>query len=234
MKHLFTFLAILLIAQMPLNLIAQNLSEDFEAETFPPLGWTVINKGDPNGWERTTNSALLINGEASAYIKYGSTAHNDWLITPRIMPTEGNATLSFYAKNYNNFEDLFNVKLSTTGTAEEDFSVLLAENIKAPTTATKYEYDLSAYKGQNIYVAIQAISTDKYYLSLDDFAGPAVSTPGLDAAILSIDNSTEFIGPRNIVLTLINRGTTDLTACNISYSVNGGIEIGRASCRERV
>ena len=50
MKKLFIFLAMLLIAQATFNLSAQNLNEGFESETFPPEGWTVINKGDPNGW----------------------------------------------------------------------------------------------------------------------------------------------------------------------------------------
>ncbi|MDD2636905.1 MAG: choice-of-anchor J domain-containing protein, partial [Bacteroidales bacterium] len=222
MNKIFRFLAMLLIAQIPLNLFAQNLSEGFEGELFPPEDWTVINKGDPNGWERTTDPSRLINGDGSAYILYGATAHNDWLITPRLIPTEENNTISFYAKNYKSDNaDLFNVKLSTTGNAEEDFTVVLAENIAAPTTATKYEYDLSAYNGQIVYVAIQAISTNKYYLSLDDFVGPTIFSPALDAAIVSIENTTAYMGNYDIVVTLRNDGTTDLTACDINYSING-------------
>ena len=68
MKKLFLFLAMFLIAQIPLNLFAQNLSEGFEDELFPPEGWTVINKGDSKGWERTTNYIYTINGDASACI----------------------------------------------------------------------------------------------------------------------------------------------------------------------
>lgn len=221
MKKLISFLVMLLVAQATFNLSAQNLSEGFESETFPPEDWTVINKGDPNGWERTTIPSRLINGVGSAYIHNGAAAHNDWLITPRLIPTEENNTISFYAKNYSSANaDLFHVKLSTTGNAEEDFSVVLAENIAAPTTATKYEYDLSAYNGQKVYVAVQAISTDKLYLSLDDFVGPTIFSPALDAAI-AIENTTAYMGNYDIVLTLRNDGTTDLTACDINYSING-------------
>ncbi|HCX98966.1 MAG TPA: hypothetical protein DG754_02390, partial [Bacteroidales bacterium] len=222
MKKLFTFLAMLLIAQISLNLFAQNLSEGFEDELFPPKGWTVINKGDPYGWERTTSSTYTINGVASAYIRYGQTAHNDWLITPYLAPTEENDTISFYARNaHASLPDAFNVKLSTTSTAEEDFTVVLAENIKPPTGATKYEYDLSAYIGQKVYVAIQAISTNEYFLSLDDFVGPTVFAPALDATITSIENKSGYIGNHDIVVTLKNIGTTDLTTCDINYSING-------------
>jgi len=210
-----------LIAQIPLNLFAQNLSEGFEDELFPPEGWTVINKGDSKGWERTTNYIYTINGDASACIHASEAAHNDWLITPLLAPTEGNYTISFYAKNYAIVRNIFNVKLSTTGTAEEDFTVVLAENINPPRVATKYEYDLSAYNGQKVYVAIQDVSTIQLNLIIDDFAGPSVFSPALDAGIASIENTAGYVSNHDIVVTLMNYGTTDLTACDINYSING-------------
>lgn len=60
MKKTTTFLAILLIAQLTFNLFAQNLNEGFEGALFPPKGWTVINKGDPNGWESSMSTTYLI------------------------------------------------------------------------------------------------------------------------------------------------------------------------------
>ncbi len=147
-----------------------SLDEGFEGD-FPPAGWTIINGGDPNTWGKY--SGLSHTGDYMAGIAWGSTAHNDWLITPRIQPEVGNVDISFWALNYSSsYEEEFNVMLSTTGTDEADFTVTLAANVTPPTAYTQYTYDLTAYIGQPVYVAVQAISTDKYYLFLDDFLGP--------------------------------------------------------------
>ncbi|MBZ0242276.1 MAG: hypothetical protein K8F24_03590, partial [Bacteroidales bacterium] len=65
----------------------------------------------------------------------------------------------------------------TTGTNEADFTVTLASNVTPPEAYTQYTYDLTAYIGQPVYVAVQAISTDQYYLFLDDFLGPDLVYP---------------------------------------------------------
>ncbi|MCX6282342.1 MAG: choice-of-anchor J domain-containing protein [Bacteroidetes bacterium] len=161
----------LIVLIWSLNLIGQNLSEGFEGTTFPPAGWSVINLGDANAWVRTTS--YYHTGTACAYIVYGPTAHNDYLITPKLAPTAGNYTLTFWAENYSSsWPEQFNVLLSTTGNAAANFTVTLASGITPPATWTQYSYNLSAYVGQNIYIAIQAISTDQFYLMVDDFAGP--------------------------------------------------------------
>ena len=217
MKRLFTFLTFGLIW---LGLQAQNLNEGFEDTSFPPEGWTVINSGDANNWERAPYSFYCINGSGSAYIDYDySTAHNDWLITPKLAPVDGYNTFSFYAKNNASYAlDKFNVKLSTTGNNEEDFTVVLAENIEPTTTAAQYTYDLSAYNDVKVYIAVQAIANGN--LILDDFAGPAIYQPAIDAALTSIENKTGFIGTHDVVVNLKNIGATELTACNINYTIN--------------
>ncbi|MBZ0242250.1 MAG: choice-of-anchor J domain-containing protein, partial [Bacteroidales bacterium] len=165
-----------------------NLSEGFEDAVFPPEGWKVINAGDANTWIRYTSSAIA--GSASASIAYSSTAHNDWLIAPRVVPQAGNSDFSFWAKNgSSSWIDRFNVKLSTTGTEQADFTVTLAANVGPPTTATLYTYDLSAYNGQPVYVAIQAISSNQLRLYVDDFSGPELYgfIPPYFASATSVD-----------------------------------------------
>jgi hypothetical protein len=162
---------------------AQNLSEGFEGTDFPPAGWEVINGGDANTWVRYTSSPYA--GTACASIAYGSTAHNDWLITPKLRPIAGNTDFSFWARNGSTtFIDEFNVLLSTTGNNESDFTITLASNVAPGTTYTEYVYDLSAYAGQDIYVAIQAISTDELRLYVDEVAGPALAPP--DAPLAAV------------------------------------------------
>jgi len=77
---------------------ATSLDEGFEGVDFPPAGWTVINGGEPFTWGKWYGMAHT--GNIAAGILYGSTAHNDWLITPAIQPEIGNVDLSFLVKEF--------------------------------------------------------------------------------------------------------------------------------------
>ncbi|MDP3442596.1 MAG: choice-of-anchor J domain-containing protein, partial [Ignavibacteria bacterium] len=169
-----TLLILTILALWISNSYSQNLSEGFEGASFPPTGWTRVNLGDAITWYRSTSG--FRSGVACARIDYTATAHNDWLITPKLTPATGNSTISFWAKNQStSYVERFNVLLSTTGTNTTDFTVTLASNIGPGTAYTQYTYNLSAYIGSNVYVAVQAISTDEYYLYLDDFSGPPIA-----------------------------------------------------------
>ncbi|SVB12667.1 uncharacterized protein METZ01_LOCUS165521, partial [marine metagenome] len=135
--------------------------ESFESTTFPPDYWTRINDGSTNGWGRYSSAYYANTGSYSAYITgSGLTAHDDWLITPKMMSIESGDSMTFYARNYysSTYVELFNVKVSTAGNAKADFTASLATNVQPPSSYSKYVYDLTAYAGSDIYVAIQAIS----------------------------------------------------------------------------
>ena len=155
---------------------SETFSESFEGETFPPDGWALINNGGPKTWER-----VALSGHTSSYvarIAYEATTHDDWLITPALQPLAGSSTLAFWSKNesVDTYFEKLNVMLSTTGSNKEDFTVTLASDIIPPTAFTQYSYDLSAYIGQVVYVAVQATSQNMNMLYLDDFSGPAFYT----------------------------------------------------------
>ncbi len=160
MKQFSVFVFLLLISMQ----INAQLNESFEGEVFPPDGWTVINEGGSNTWGSYPDGFV---GKGTR-IKYNSDAHNDWLITPKIT-IKKNGKLSFYSKNYNSsYKEQFNIKLSTTGTEQEDFTQEIALNVEPGTSWKKLSYDLSAYAGQSVYIAFQAISEDTYFLDLDE------------------------------------------------------------------
>jgi hypothetical protein len=202
MKNYLLFLFVLLAINVTYG---QNLNEGFEGTTFPPSGWSVINLGDANTWVRFTSYPRT--GLASASITYSATAHNDYLITPQLSPAAGNSTYSFYAESYlgTTYPEQFNVLLSTTGNIVGNFTVTLASTITAPAAYAQFSYDLSAYIGQNVYVAIQAISTNEFYLLIDDVTGPPLtptSTPTaqptaliLTPAVSSISGSFTAASP---------------------------------------
>ncbi len=97
--------------------------------------------------------------------------NNDWLISAPIS-LGNNSSITFWAKSVNDQYGLerFNVLLSTTNNNTASFTTKLSGNtyVQAPTTWTQYTYDLSAYDGRNVYIAIQCVSNDAFAFLIDD------------------------------------------------------------------
>lgn len=200
------------------------LNEGFEGTLFPPDGWSLYNGGDAGTWVRYTTTPYT--GVACAAIAYGSTAHDDYLITPKLAITSGNNTLTAWLKSQSSsFLEPYDVMVSTTGTAPADFTVLQA--MPDPGTVwVQKTWDLSAYNDQNIYVAFRSTTTDKFRLYLDDVAGPEIYSVADDAGVMSVDVPAAFlpgvVAPKATVKNfgstaqdfsvqmVINNGTTDI------------------------
>ncbi|HET8838548.1 MAG TPA: choice-of-anchor J domain-containing protein, partial [Flavobacteriaceae bacterium] len=148
-------------------------------ETGMPATWTVINGGDTNTWLAVPPAnGTAYEGTNVASIAYDAlVAHDDYLITPQITVTAGvSDQFSFFARNYSTgFPDTFSVMVSTTGTAEADFSVLDGP-ITPPGTWEEYVYDLSAYAGQNIYIAFHTTTVNGWYIFIDEVVSGAIPT----------------------------------------------------------
>ncbi len=182
---------LLLFSVLMMNLGFAQFTQGFESSTIPS-GWTIINGGGPNTWifGATPNDANGIpvaacEGTKVAQINTNlNLGHSDYLITPAIPVTLGtNGYISFCARNADSFfPDKFDVVLSTTGTAAANFTVTLASNVVPTTSWTTYQYNLNAYNGQTVYVAIKATTANDFNLELDidnfqNFAGPACPEP---------------------------------------------------------
>ncbi|HOV16738.1 MAG TPA: choice-of-anchor J domain-containing protein [Candidatus Cloacimonadota bacterium] len=184
---------------------ATALNESFEGATFPPSDWSIFNYGDANTWQRS--SAASHTGLYCSSITFSLAAHDDWLITPKLCPQAGSNVLSFWAKNYSSsYIEQFNVKLSVTDNQLSSFTVTLASNISPPTDWMNYNFNLSAYNGMNIYVAVQAISANMFYLYLDDFSGVEL------APTTTIPNPTTLISPLNGEMGVLETATLNWNA----------------------
>lgn len=112
---------------------------------------------------------------AKTMVSFGATStpwSNDWMITPQIQLASDGGTLSFWAKSCDAQygAEKFRVYVSTSGTAVANFTPLAAVTT-TPSDATWYEYtyNLSAYAGQQVYLAIQCTSDDQFGFAVDDF-----------------------------------------------------------------
>lgn len=175
-----------------------SLNEGFEGESFPPRGWRVIaaDAGGDQTWTRVTTDPRT--GEACASIRWESNAHNDWLITPRLIITENDHTIFFWARNNGaSNHEKFNVKVSTLTNEVIDFTHVLAEQVEPAADAySLHSYDLSAFIGSLVFVGIQATATNQLRLSIDDVSGPERYFAPLPPAPVTLnapaDNATDL------------------------------------------
>jgi hypothetical protein len=100
----------------------------------------------------------------------GTPPNNGWLILPKLKIAP-KTIFEFWGRTYVGMDGLerFRIGVSTTGTTPADFTIISPGNyVQVPTTWTKYTYDLSAYAGQDVHVAINCVSNDAFIFMVDD------------------------------------------------------------------
>jgi hypothetical protein len=149
----------------------------------------------------------------AACITSQSSANNDWLISPHylLMP---NSTLSFWVKSQTNQYGLerYVVLVSTYGNNTQDFTPISPmPYLTAPYEAwTQVNFDLSAYGGDSVYIAIQCISNHAFMFMVDDFVITPTPQQNLSCVIQSTDATCYGLNNGKINLTPIG-GVTPYT-----------------------
>ena len=144
----------------------------FEGITFPhsgePMSYIVFNPAlttpavdgmTPHGGERL----------GACFASVPPAVNNDYMISPKVMLGE-DPVLALYVKSYTAQYGLetYNIRVSTTDMNPASFTTI-AGPINAPADDwTFVSYDLGAYEGQEVYVAIQCVSNDRFIFMIDD------------------------------------------------------------------
>jgi len=120
-----------------------------------------------------TEEAYLAPEGDKYLVSFASTtpSNNDWMITPAFTIDE-EAHVSFTAKSITDQYGLerFNVLVSTGSTNPDDFTLISGDtHVNVPVVWTDYSFNLDAYAGQTIRVAIQCVSDDAFMFMLDNF-----------------------------------------------------------------
>lgn len=129
------------------------LFEGFSGDAFPPACWDWIRVNNYYGWQHSTNVNDPVDptGTAFSYWPSGDT----YLILPH-MHINGNAKLTFdMAFSSSGSGEESSVVLSTTGCAAINFTNTLWTASEFPTTKTNVNINLSAYNGQDVYIAFK-------------------------------------------------------------------------------
>jgi len=151
---------------------------------------------------------------------FASVGHpnNDWFISPRIqLGTDGQ--FSFWERSYSGQANLerFNVLVSTTDNSPSSFVLISGSTpLTAPLKWIRKFFSLSAYNNQNIFVAIQCVSSGGSIFMIDDLDIKTSSTSSLSA---------DFIADRTTIRAGEKVNFTDESAGNPttwSWSFSGG------------
>ena len=164
------------------------INEGFEQASLPS-GWTTVDANNDGETWISLQHANAHSGNRMAFVQSYNNNGNDWLITPQIAVGQ-NFVFSFYARAWAITEKMY-VMLSTSGNAVNNFTTTLASVTDLGNSYQEFTYDLSAYSGQNIYLAIHWVQ-DTYAMMVDEVK---VGTPPLsDMGMISI------LRPRTIEL----------------------------------
>ncbi|MDY0325059.1 MAG: choice-of-anchor J domain-containing protein [Candidatus Cloacimonadaceae bacterium] len=159
------------------TLIDQDNSETygFTGITFPgsgsPMAYIIFN---PSQTVPPITDVLPHTGSKMAASFAAVTPPNKDMLISRRINLGTNSSLKFYARSHttNYGMERFRVGVSTMPIIlPQGFQYITgAEDVQAPATWTEYMYDLSAYDGQDVYIAIRCTSNDAFVFYVDDFS----------------------------------------------------------------
>jgi len=231
MKKTFIVVAMLCIMA---SMFAVLLNEGFEGTTFPPEEWQTAG----NAWQRYTSYYHT----GTACVKSGYSPTGDWwLITPRLTPQAGANTLTFWYRDYSSstgwdyVDEYTYVMVSTTNTAIGSFTqtVWTGDYLQFTETWQQASVDLSAYNGQNIYIAFKSIHTGGNYRMVDDVTGinltPNVTPPNPAVCVSPVNGATNVMVSSNLVWAT---GGGMPTGYRLFFGTDGGGTTPPTNCQQ--
>lgn len=173
------------------TMFAAPLNEGFESTTCPASGWSIqyANTSYPSGNTMTHSNTYYHQGARSfRFSSFSSGApYDQYLITPELVVTDGDQTVSFWYRRHSSGSETFRVGWSSTGTnIATDFT--WSANI-TNASATWQQYSKTDLPVGTKYVALHYSSNYQYYLYIDTFAGPETSSVVQPASLVSPGNN---------------------------------------------
>lgn len=148
------------------NLRYQKVTKVDSANGIPE-GWTLLdNDGDGYGWETTAYEEGTYFTSASYINNFGPLTPDNWLISPKVS-LGGGFTFEAYGQDADYAAEHFAVFVSTDSNNDPSDFQKVSEEFIATGTPTLYFVDLSAYAGQEGYIAIRHFNvTDMFVLNV--------------------------------------------------------------------
>ncbi len=197
-----------------------QFTEDFE--TGIPDTWTTFDNGigTTQSWSSTTTNCGGSQAAQSRYENVSSGTAIDYLVTPLITlsATSPEVTFDFRESFGSSFGSIYSVRISTTvPNSAAAFTTLLSfsETTTNPVTCRSITVDLSAYAGQDVYVAFVHENDDGDNFNLDNVAIDGTEVPPSctdPSATYTVVSDCDLSGGFNVEVNVSDLGSaTDLT-----------------------
>ena len=193
MKKVVSFfvLVLLFVVGSELNSQVLKFHEGFEGATFPPAGWSAVSILGTNTWSQgTTSMANLFppfpNGVLCAAIAFEASGGDDYLITKKLTGiVAGDSLVFWWIKRFNDGPyppDSCIVRVSTTDSLTASFTNVIQRICVHCTpvgvqTWNRATLPLTAFAGQNIFVAFEHKNVDGHGMGLDSVCVIGSNTP---------------------------------------------------------
>lgn len=131
---------------------------------------SVIAFSDNNQWAAHSGNTMGVFMDAIPDTNAGITANDDYFILPAIT-IESGSIFSLWARSATDQYGLERIKVGVYDGSGTFSSYLAGDNasyVEVPVDWTEFSYDLSAYVGQTIQLAINCVSSDAFALLIDD------------------------------------------------------------------
>lgn len=210
-----------------------HLNEGFESG-FLPAGWTKYrgtnDLGTTNDWTTNTPSN---SGALAAYCSFENVSGGnaeDWLVTSLLNLSGTNNSLTFYMKQSygSNYGSVYTIRISTSSqTDHASFTTIQTWNETDFTTSYSLQtIDLSAYDGQNVYIAFVMTNDDGDNWYVDDISVFAPINMSFNNASVTQDNTT-WVSPGATSQEIIgiqistSNSSNPLSLTDIQFNMNG-------------
>jgi|GEM_PF-1071051 len=255
-KVIFLFLFLFLMQN---NSYSQRIKweEKFESLNIENNGWEFINNDSSavtatfyssfDFFNISSQSALSGNN----FLKYNFVNANynnlidDWVITPKLFDISESDTISFWCGAMDKkYKDSLKVYVSVTDNELSSFVLIDHFKVDGPAGAWhKKSYDMSAYKGKNIYFALnyylrnagpQGISSDNVWIDNFTLTGKGYGGPDADSYELNQNFPNPFNPSTQISFTVPENSNVlikiyDVLGKEVLTLANGFFEKGKYS-----
>ena len=230
MKKALLFLAAALTFGMAAN-AQSSFSEDFNnvADGAVPAGWTTYGDNLTNHYtDASLNDSWSALSQMMVCITWTEETSpvDRWLVTPQVTVPTTNGMLLFDINGVNYgpgspYAESLKIMVSTTDNQKSSFT-LLQDLGELPEGSNTFAVNLSAYAGQNVYLAFACYTNDGMYIFLDNVEVKTVPANSISAVSASAPTWTSQNSNANVALTVRNEGSADLTSFDVTYTVNNG------------
>ncbi len=207
--------------------VAVPFTESFDDVTAPamPLGWALETNVNP--WTVVSEASMTPNSAPNAIYNFYDAVNdkNDWVFTPKVTLEVGKTyALSFFiqGEGWAGTPEMLEVMIGSEQTSADMTDVLIDIPDEIFVEWTKKDAFFTVDAAGDYVFGFHAYSqADLDYIGIDDVSIMEVSPADAELTELLAPAESFFTGTEDVIATLKNAGSEELTSADINWDING-------------